>query len=340
MRVLVVGCGSIGQRHVSNIRTIIPGVTIGIYDPKLSGAPYLSSWESALKQPWNAALVCSPPAYHLEQFRELTSKSIPTFVEKPFCLPEQLDDGGGVDGVGGGGGVDGVKKEWKRLSRTLPIMVGHNLFWHPYVKLLRQFAVDNRIMMYVGRFGHYLPYMRPPGQGEYSLSKAAGGGVVLDCLQDIGLACHLVGDVKVTHMSKTFWPLNSNNDAESAGIMQFTSPLTEGVITMDYLRRIKLRSIEMSGPDGTICWENEVDRLSGRGQDKLWTKGSDDWKYCPITITTAEAGNVFVNLTYRDEMDAFLKWVRDGVRPEIEPDPFTALEVLQRATALTYIGSK
>ena len=72
---LVLGAGSIGKRHIANLRAL--GVEhIGVYDPQAErvaeaesrwGVRAFPSLEAALETRTQAVLVCSPPVYHIPQ---------------------------------------------------------------------------------------------------------------------------------------------------------------------------------------------------------------------------------------------------------------------------------
>lgn len=91
MKVLVIGCGSIGSRHARNLRQL--GAEVGIYDtafaarsfaPSVVG-PTFTALEDAMG--WAEAIVVASPAQcHVEHLAHGIGRKLPTFVEKPLAL--------------------------------------------------------------------------------------------------------------------------------------------------------------------------------------------------------------------------------------------------------------
>lgn len=90
MKVLVFGCGSIGARHIINLKALRPGVHIIYVDPVVKspqtyGILY-SDWRVALRAhvDADAAIIASPTDAHAEQRDLLNILDIPYYVEKPL----------------------------------------------------------------------------------------------------------------------------------------------------------------------------------------------------------------------------------------------------------------
>lgn len=91
MKILIVGAGSIGKRHAQNFHSL--GCEIGAVDPQetrrqemsyLLPALTFDSLESALKQQWDAAVIATAPALHIQQRNQIPC---PVLMEKNLCLP-------------------------------------------------------------------------------------------------------------------------------------------------------------------------------------------------------------------------------------------------------------
>lgn len=85
MRILILGNGSIGQRHIRSLQALRPGVTIVTVDP-LAPADY-RGYEFALdKGRYDAAIIASPMENHIEHMLELAERCIPFLCEKPLAV--------------------------------------------------------------------------------------------------------------------------------------------------------------------------------------------------------------------------------------------------------------
>ena len=138
MKILVAGSGSIGRRHMRNLRSLGVG-EIAACDPdserlapmiaELKIQPY-SNFEKALEtfRP-DAVLVCTPPSLHLEQARQAVAAGAHVFVEKP--LSHSMDS------------VKTLLGEARASGRVL--QVGYNLRFHPAIRKLKQ-IVEEKIL--------------------------------------------------------------------------------------------------------------------------------------------------------------------------------------------------
>src|SRR3990167_165601 len=92
MRVLVVGMGSIGRRHATNLAAM--GHSIVACDPSFKPQSlnetfdyrHVKTMEEGLSQKPDAVFVCSPPALHYEHVRAALQTDCHVFCEKPIAL--------------------------------------------------------------------------------------------------------------------------------------------------------------------------------------------------------------------------------------------------------------
>src|SRR5262245_27974604 len=98
MKVLVVGAGSIGKRHIGNLKTI--GVSeIAVVETREDRLQEVKSrfgvnemypsLDQALPQKFDGAVLCSPTALHVKQGLQLAEKGVHLMIEKP--LADNLD---------------------------------------------------------------------------------------------------------------------------------------------------------------------------------------------------------------------------------------------------------
>ncbi len=90
MKILLLGHGSIGQRHKRNLMTLRPDAKIVIADPVIlpdeESITNFSSWTDSLAAHSDAdgAIIASPTEAHIEHMHALSDANIPFFVEKPI----------------------------------------------------------------------------------------------------------------------------------------------------------------------------------------------------------------------------------------------------------------
>lgn len=78
MKALLLGYGSIGQRHAGNLRELYPDVDLYISDPP-------KGYIDPIQRGYDFAIIASPTSEHLAQMIELARLGIPFLCEKPPC---------------------------------------------------------------------------------------------------------------------------------------------------------------------------------------------------------------------------------------------------------------
>jgi len=97
VKILISGYGSIGKRHVSNIRALYPDAHIIIADPLVTlpheAALFYTHFSEALNHHSDAqaAIIASPHDCHLDQLMACVGAGVPAYVEKPLFTSTQLE---------------------------------------------------------------------------------------------------------------------------------------------------------------------------------------------------------------------------------------------------------
>ena len=122
----IVGAGSIGKRHIRN--SIALGIkpeniiSLDTRDDRLDEVKSLGvkkvykDFEEAIKENFDAAIICSPTSLHIEQSLKLASLNKHLLIEKP--LDSKLD------------GSDELLKIAK--NKKLTVMIAYIFRFHPY----------------------------------------------------------------------------------------------------------------------------------------------------------------------------------------------------------------
>src|SRR3989344_2131583 len=179
MRIIVVGCGSIGSRHLKNLKTLGVKELIAVdANPKRledlkREIPDLKTYVNlgtALKNEKNinAGFVCTPTSLHIPVAIKFAKAGINLFIEKP--LSHNLKD------------IDKLEEIVK--TNKLITMMGMNYRFHLGLQLVKK-IIDNKkigeILSARVFGGYYLPYWHPNTdyKKEYAARKELGGGVIL-----------------------------------------------------------------------------------------------------------------------------------------------------------------
>lgn len=253
MRIGVIGCGSIGQRHIRNLVSLGAG-TIFAFDAdaeKLSASGRISpSVEpcGSMDLLWTKApelvFVTVPTSLHIQFAVEAARRGCHLFIEKPLS-----DNCGNVDPL-----LELVEK------KELITLVGCNMRFHwaiARIKSLLEEGAIGRALSARMETGQYLPDWHPweDYRNMYCARKDLGGGVFLDSIHEIDYAIWFFGPVAD---STSMYGKLSDLEIETEDVAEIVLKLEAGPVAnihMDYLQRHYARSCKIIGKEGTISWD-------------------------------------------------------------------------------------
>jgi len=191
--ILVVGVGSIGERHlrcflaINRVRAsfceVNPVLRQTIAE-RYPAAKAFDDFDSALKAAPAAAVICTPAPLHIPLALAAAQRGIHLLIEKP--LSTKLDD------------VEVLKSE--AVKQKLAIAVAYVYRAHPTLGAMREAILSGRFgrpLQIVGIFGQHFPFYRPGYRETYYRDRATGGGAVQDALTHvINMAEWIVGPVE------------------------------------------------------------------------------------------------------------------------------------------------
>ncbi len=249
-RVLVVGAGSIGRRHMDNLRLMAHDVRFDLLregrgrDEALAAdESSSSSLEEALARRPDLMLISNPSALHLRPLVAAIEHGIPFYAEKP--LVTTAEDLAMLKTVAGGA--------------LPPHIVGCNLRFLPSLSRLRELLEQGAI----GRIararleaGQYLPDWRPTRdyRASYSARAALGGGVLLDLIHEVDASLWLFGsfgDVRSLQARASSLDIDCE-DVACLLLGRAGGPVV--TIELDYISRSPVRSYAIVGDEGTLAW--------------------------------------------------------------------------------------
>lgn len=292
MKILVVGCGSIGRRHVANA-CLIADTAVVDRDASLAnevatafGAQTFSSVQDALDWSPDGVVVATPHDYHLAIATLAIEAGADVLIEKPISHAEH-----GIHEF-----LTLVAKSGRRA------FVVCNMRFHPGPAALKSnISAVGKPLFARAWYGNYLPSMRPGADYRklYAASKAAGGGVILDAIHELDYLCWIFGDVSEIgcHSAKLS---DLEIDVEDyAEIYLNHSSGVRSAVHLDYLQRFKRRGCEIVGTNGTLIWQSEG-KNPERCLVKLYRADSESWE----TLTDIE--DMDVTKPYVELMQTFV----------------------------------
>lgn len=249
--VLIVGCGSIGTRHIENLRALgIRNIAVADPDPDRTrtvaarfGVRCFRDAEYAIADfgP-DVVFVCTPPVCHVRFALAALNAGAHVFIEKP--LSDSLDN------------IELLQK----ATQSKVVQVGYNLRFHPGVHLITQLVRSGavgKILWARAEFGQYLPDWRPSRnyRESYTSSRELGGGIILDASHEIDYMISILGDpVELTCMAARVGSLEVDVEDCATLLIRFAGG-THADIHMDFLQREYSRSSVFAGEEGRIAWD-------------------------------------------------------------------------------------
>jgi predicted dehydrogenase len=296
MKSLVVGGGSIGKRHLRNLKALgvtdlalveVESATRAAVSEEIQTAAF-ASLEEGLGWSPDFVVLATPTYLHLQQAMCVVQAGIPLFVEKPLSHSSE----GLRDLV--------AKVEQQRLVT----LVGCNMRFHPGPAKVKELLLDKRIgPILFGRVcaGHHLSRWRPGTdyRHNYAAREATGGGCLLDCVHEIDLARWYLGEIVDVFCAAGHF---SSLDIETEDIAALTCRHQSGCIShihLDYVQQTYERGCRIVGERGSILWDfNEK-------QVRWYDACTEQWG------VFEQEPSWQLNQMYVDEMQHFLTCVQE-----------------------------
>ncbi len=254
MKALVIGCGSIGQRHIKNLHSL--GHEVFAYDSsgerleevmRSRQARRCSSSEDGLDRRPDVALICTPPHLHVTQARQAIAAGCHVFVEKP--LGHHLRE------------TDTLLDEVMKAGRI--IYVGYNLRFHAGLSRLEQLLTKGtigRVISIRAEFGQYLPDWRPGSnyRQSYTAHAAMGGGIILDASHELDYVRWLGEEVEAVNCTAD---KVSDLEMDAEDTAEITLRMEKRILAhvhLDCVQRGYSRTCKVVGETGTLIWDYET----------------------------------------------------------------------------------
>ncbi len=266
MKLLVIGCGSIGRRHAANAALFAEAAVFDRVAAAADGLGLRCFDDLAAALDWGAdgVVVAVPHDAHIEVAARALEAGSHLLIEKPIA--HQL------------AGLDDFLARAEALDRKVRVVC--NMRFHPGPAALKaSLAEIGRPLFARAQYGNYLPDMRPGADYRtlYCARAASGGGVILDAIHEIDYLAWLLGAPK--SLTATAARLGDMDiDVEDyAALALAHADGARSEIHLDYLQRAKRRGCEIVGRAGTLVWLSEGKRPE-RCTVRLYRADCGDWQ--------------------------------------------------------------
>ena len=285
LKVLMVGLGGIGQRHLRNLRTLL-GKEVQVSAWRVRRRPDVLTDQltlergedlekkyrievfpellQALAAKPDVVLVTNPSSLHIPVAMAAAEAGCHLFIEKPLSH-----------------NLDGVPELVSLVERKrLTALVGYQIRFHPAFRQIRQWLAEGEIgspLSVRAEVGEFLPGFHPYENYRemYAARGDLGGGVVLTQIHELDYLYALFG------MPRQVFSLGGHLSSLEIEVEDVASTLLECItpdgrvlpvhLLQDYIQRPPSRTCQIIGNEGKIVWDyhaNRIDLFDTRGNSK------------------------------------------------------------------------
>lgn len=268
MRVLIVGVGSIGQRHARIVHqqghTVVPCDNNSALVEEVRARHGLpegyTDYREALRGDFDAVIVCTPNHLHAPVALAAFEQGCHVLMEKP--LAHTVADGEAIVQAAGASGrvlqVGYVLRQWPGLETLL--------------ELVRTEAIGP---VYAARVTLGAPETLVLARSDYRRQRETGSGVILDYSHELDYLRLLLGEVQaVACLARPLPFLPVPTEGVAAMLLQFEQGAI-GELHLDYVQH-SCRLLELYGERGMLSFDFGRAHLicslwQGQGEPEEWT---------------------------------------------------------------------
>jgi predicted dehydrogenase len=317
MKFLIVGLGSIGQRHITNIKAIMGGEAkisayrvvgmnkiitqqLTINDTDDIGKKYditiYNDFDKALNDSPDCVLICNPSSLHISTALKSAEKGCHIFIEKPVSHTWE--------------GIDQLIKIV--CAKNLVSMVGFQLRFNPGLKIIQNLLRENIIGPLIAAnisVGEFMPgwHKYEDYRCSYAAKKELGGGVILTLIHEIDYCYCLFGMPKRIYTTGgKLSSLEINIEDTASSLLEYwrEGKIFPVHIYQDFLQFPPDRKCEIIGEYGKIAWNLLKNEITVCKRDGCRTQYSFD---------QFERNKMFI-----DEISHFISCIKDKKKSDID----------------------
>jgi predicted dehydrogenase len=271
-RILIVGLGSIGKRHLRLVRELLPNADIRVLRhqatnevPEYSNGSF-SSIEEAIAFAPEIAVIASPATFNIATAQALAEVGVHLLVEKPLSAS-----------------LSGVTQLLETCEKQGVVMLtGYNLRFLPSLQRYRDLlggSVVGKVLSVRCEIGQYLPSWRPESDYRQGVSarQELGGGTLLELSHELDYLRWIFGEVdwvKATLSRQSCLEIDVEDCAHLTLGFTRASDGSQliGAVNLDFIRHDTTRLCTAIGEKGSLRWNGLM------GVVELFEAGAKEWR--------------------------------------------------------------
>ena len=295
-RILIVGFGSIGRRHLENflqlknVKLIVYTKRTDLDSFKEQGVKISNSLTECLKENPNIGIITNETSLHVPITIKLAQNGLDLFIEKP--LSNSLKD------------VEKLRAIVKK--KKLITQMGCHLRFHPCIKKIKSLIEQEKIGRIISAQVQSCSYLPDYHKWEdyrrsYASRKELGGGVILTQIHEIDYMYWFFQEVEnVVSMSGKLSDLDVTVEDYAASLLKFKNKVV-GEIHLDYFQRPNFKSCKIRGTKGEIYWDSDNNDVN------IYNIKKNKWE---AKFETGFSNNIDTYSSYLEEIKHFMRCVK------------------------------
>lgn len=281
-RVLIVGFGSAGTRHLGIARKLLPAADIRLYrhqisvDTSVNGFRILSSSQDLIEFAPQIAVIANPSSHHLGVSQFLADRGTHLLIEKPISIS-----------------LLGIQKLIITCNQNNSIlMVGYNLRYSTSLLHYRDLIEADfigEIFSLRSEVGQYLPTWRPDTdyRNGVSAKQELGGGALLELSHELDYLQWIFGEIDwVSAILAQQSALEIDVEDTVHVHLGFKAKSSQAqliaTLNMDFIRHDQTRVCVAIGERGSLKWDGI------KGEVSFFEKDAKSWKVLLSEVSSNE----------------------------------------------------
>jgi len=271
-RILIVGLGSIGKRHLRLARELLPNADIRVLRHQATNEVHgysngsFSSIEESIAFAPQIAVIASPATFHIATAQALAEVGVHLLIEKPLSAS-----------------LSGVTQLLETCqTQGVVLLAGYNLRFLPSLQRYRDLLGENvigKVLSVRCEIGQYLPSWRPGSDYRQGVSaqRELGGGALLELSHELDYLRWIFGEVdwvKATLSRQSMLEIDVEDTAHIT--LGFTPALDGyqliGAVNLDFIRHDTTRLCTAIGEKGSLRWNGLT------GEVLFYGAGRKEWE--------------------------------------------------------------
>ncbi len=327
-RILIVGLGSIGKRHLRLARELFPQADIRVLRhqectliPEYSNGCF-SSIEQAVQFTPHIAVIANPAPFHVASAQQLADSGVHLLIEKPIAAS-----------------VDGVTRLLNSVrARGTILLTGYNLRFLLSLQKFRDLLAGKEIGKVWSvrcEIGQYLPSWRPDTDYRKNVSARSelGGGALLELSHEIDYLRWIFGEIEHVNAIISRQSALEIDVEDTAHLIFGFAPGEDGhrligTLNMDFIRHDTTRICTAIGEHGSLRWNGLT------GTVEKFGAGAKEWQ------------ELFRHQHQRDdsylaEWQHFIACINEQQKPLISgEDGLSVLQIIDAARIASQTGTR